>query len=304
MGTEYLCSSWGTIYKGYKLSNELEVIEIDNVGDYIKSIREFEHRHIAQWFFRGHPDSSFKLVPSLYRLSLDGSFATWNDLEKYMMDAFQRESVPFLNHMPADYLEWLAVAQHYGLPTRLLDWTSNPLIGLYFAVESSFQSDANVWCIGIPSTNNCLPESTNFAQRITLAKAGFLYFPRHAFDRTINQSGCFTVHESEIPLEEANQFPLNIFIRVRIAAANKAPIINELFTLGIHRGFVYPGLEGIAKRLHFEVSMRHTRNTTELLSKTNIDSLTMTHQSVPEKQLDNEVPSRPGVGSRAESDSH
>jgi hypothetical protein len=172
------------------MSNEIEVIDIDNVGDYIARIRQFEQRHIAQWFFRGHSDNSFKLVPSLYRLSLEETFATWDDLERYMMDAFKRESIPFLEHIPADEMEWLALAQHYGLPTRLLDWTSNPI-------------------------------------------------------------------------EEANEFLLNIFIRFRIAARSKAAIINELFTLGIHRGFIYPGLEGIAKRLQFEVGARHVRHTTE-----------------------------------------
>jgi hypothetical protein len=245
------------------VSNEIEVIDIDSVGDFVTRIRQFEQRHIAQWFFRGHSDNSFKLVPSLFRLSLEETFATWDELEKYMMDAFKRESTPFLEHAPADEMEWLALAQHHGLPTCLLDWTSNPLIALYFAVEFGPEIDADVWCLGFPSTNNCLPESTHFAQRLTLSRVSRIYFPRHIFARTTNQSGCFTVHSSATPLDQANDFLLNIFIRFRIAASNKAAIINELFTLGIHRGFIYPGLEGIAKQLQFEVTARHVRQTTE-----------------------------------------
>ena len=187
-----------------------------------------------------------------------------------MMEAFKRESTPFLEHAPVDDLEWLALAlalalaQHYGLPTRLLDWTSNPLVGLYFAVDSSPEKDADVWCFGFPSTNNWFPHNTYFAQRVALAKSGSLYFPRHIFARTTNQSGCFTVHVCEIPFEEANEHLMNIFVRVRIKAVNNARILNELFTLGSHREFIYPGLEGIAKRLQFKVSTQQFRHTTEL----------------------------------------
>jgi hypothetical protein len=165
------------------------------------------------------------------------------------MDSFKREAISFLQHEPIDELEWLAVAQHYGLATRLLDWTQNPLIPLYFAVESHHEMDGDIWCMGFPSTNNCLSHSTNFSQRITLTKSRRLYFPRHVFARAINQAGCFTIHENPTPLEEANEFLLNIFMRIRIKANNMAAIINQLFHVGIHKGFIYPGLEGIAKRL-------------------------------------------------------
>lgn len=241
-----------------------ETLAIESVGDFIAKLAHFEQRDVAQWFYRGHPDNSFKLLPSLYRLDIKESCAQWEDVEQYMMQAFKIESAPFIEYTPRDELEWLALAQHHGVPTRLLDWTMNPLIALYFAVESHPSQDADVWCLGIPSINNCLAEATHFARRLPISDMRIIYFPRHISPRVTNQSGCFTVHMSATPLEEDVD---NIFlthshsVRITISAERKLAILNELYNLGIHRGFIFPGLEGIARKLHFEVTTKHYRHT-------------------------------------------
>ncbi|MDR3622982.1 MAG: FRG domain-containing protein [Paludisphaera borealis] len=240
-----------------------ETITVEDVGDFISKINRFEQRHVAQWFFRGHSNCSFKLVPSLYRLDVEGSFAKWCDVERYMMQAFRREAMPFIERPPVDELEWLTLAQHHGLPTRLLDWTTNPLIALYFAVETHFQNDSDVWCYSIESLNNCFAEATHLARRLNLEGMRTIYFPRHVTPRVTNQSGCFTVHESEIPLEEEGDNLLDRLVRINIPASRKAAIVNELYAIGIHRGFIYPGLEGIAEKLRFEVTTKHYRHTHE-----------------------------------------
>ena len=237
-------------------------VQIESASDYITKIGKFEQRHVAQWFYRGHSNLAFQLVPSLYRLDTSESFSTWDDLEQYMMETFKCESTPHLIRPPATDLEWLALAQHYGLPTRLLDWTTNPLIALFFAVESNPSGDADIWCLGFHSTNNCLPQSTYLARRKTLREEQIIYFPNHLSPRVTNQSGCFTVHNSNVPLNDQPEIEAYArFERLRIEAGRKSVILDELYNLGIHRGFIYPGLEGIAIKLRYEITVMHHRHT-------------------------------------------
>jgi hypothetical protein len=242
---------------------------INSLSEYVDFIHNQEHRHISQWFFRGHSDTGFQLVPSLFRIDRKESWANWDQIEKYIMRQFIAESRPYIKSVPTDYIEWLTIAQHYGLPTRLLDWTTNPLIALYFAVENyKNDKDANVWLYGLSSTNNCWGESTWLAKKINLSGnlCENIIFPSHIDTRITNQSGCFTIHE--IPKNDQPFVPLNenprifdTFIKVVINKDKRKDILNELYYVGIHRGFIYPGLEGLTSRLKFEIETTHKRAT-------------------------------------------
>ncbi|WP_313375623.1 FRG domain-containing protein [Chishuiella sp.] len=248
---------------------------ITSLSEYIKFINNIEHRHISQWFYRGHSDSDYELIPSLFRVDTNESWAHWDRIEDYVMSQFKREAFPYLKTIPNDEIEWLTIAQHYGLPTRLLDWSTNPLIALYFAVENyQNNKDANVWLYGLSSTNNCWTESTWIAKKINLS--GNIYeniiFPLHIDSRITNQSGCFTIHEIPehntlfIPVDQ-NPRIFDTFIKLTINKDIKKDILNELYYVGIHRGFIYPGLEGISSKIKFEIGTTHKRTSYEDLLK-------------------------------------
>ena len=87
------------------------------------------------WIFRGQRSASWGLVPGLYRQWRDGSTeqAHHHQLEERLLFRFKLEARPYLTIEPDNDWEWLALAQHHGLPTRFLDWTRSPLVALYFA---------------------------------------------------------------------------------------------------------------------------------------------------------------------------
>lgn len=244
-------------------------MEIKSVADYLKHVLSFEQQHISQWLFRGVRDANYDLIPSLFRIDITNTLTNWKDLEKYMLRIFKRESIPFLEIIPQDELELITLAQHYGLPTRLLDWSTNPLIALFFALECFDRNiDSAVWCYGVFSTHNCHPESTRIDRRLDIERGvDKIVFPNHISQRIANQSGCFTLHnlpegrEKFIPFGKQD-YDFGIFDKLIIKKEYQKDIMQQLFDLGYHYGLIYPGLDGLSKRIKFEV-LTHKRCSNE-----------------------------------------
>jgi hypothetical protein len=106
----------------------------------VSSVKEFADLLIDavgsgnKFWFRGTRDSTHKLIPSLYRHPTVHGADRLIDLEWQLLSEFRHQAPPFASKMPSDNLELLFLMQHYGVPTRLLDWTENPFIALFFAL--------------------------------------------------------------------------------------------------------------------------------------------------------------------------
>jgi FRG domain len=104
------------------------------------------------WIFRGVSNPTYRLVTSLEREAERFGIkkAVYPEIEKWLVRYFMRQAHHFLTGVPADDdpIEWRALMQHHGAPTRLLDWSYSFLVGLYFTVENA-EKTCGVWCLDL-----------------------------------------------------------------------------------------------------------------------------------------------------------
>src|SRR5215208_6967226 len=132
------------------------------VEDFIR----FVTQHCScSWIFRGQACSDWDLIPKVDRQEFDRSRNSKGrlGLEQAILKEFKLLAQPHLTYFPRSDWEWLAHAQHYRLPTRLLDWTFKPLVALYFAVEERRHDkwDSIVFCYN-RDNKNFQPDSSPF----------------------------------------------------------------------------------------------------------------------------------------------
>lgn len=122
------------------------VIEIDSLSTLLNlaSLQYFAEAR-GTWVFRGHSNAEHTLISSVGRGP--HSSQTRKGHERSLIAIFKREALSFLTALPRDEWEWLSLAQHHGLPTRLLDWTHNPFVALFFAVQANLEKDGQVYAL-------------------------------------------------------------------------------------------------------------------------------------------------------------
>ena len=131
---------------------------IDSLGDYINEILMLQESHVdgenEQYFhwYRGHSDKMWELIPKVQR-GFSGDDEELFRKERLYTNDFQARActIPSISSTPKldEFASWLTLMQHYGLPTRLLDWSRSPLVALYFAVFNTgeWEKNACVWIL-------------------------------------------------------------------------------------------------------------------------------------------------------------
>jgi len=215
-------------------------------------------------WFRGHANDKYKLLPSIAR--------TTNGLERESLLAkrFKQNAYPYRVLPPQSEWEWLFLMQHFGVPTRLLDWTESPLVGLYFAVnDDNAANDAengHLWallpakynyemprlrpevpidipCFGVDSVLDDYRPDKMSLERMT-SKLPAAAIAHRQNERIVAQLGVFTImHRDQTPLEDLAP---HLLARFTIPSAAKARLRNELTALRITRMTMFPELASVA----------------------------------------------------------
>ena len=172
-------------------SSPISIWTFESLSDFVRYLENQTSK--AQFIvFRGQRED-WPLLPKIARLDLLESL---KDSEPEMFEVFKREAVALLDIPPTNDWDWLTVAQHHGLPTRLLDWTTNPLAALWFAVSEPVEDDSQdgvVWVFE-PSKRR-ITRDPERARSPFEVSATYLYLPRHVTPRIRAQEGVFTVSE-------------------------------------------------------------------------------------------------------------
>jgi len=227
------------------------------------------HRIRSPYIYRGLSIFEYDLKTSLIRLG--GNF---NELEFHLLRNFKKYS-----HQPevannSDW-EWLALAQHHGLPTRLLDWTYSPYVALHFATADleKFNEDGIIWALKYEALKEYLPDklkkvlssvgSNSFTTEMLNSVYSNIYelsqeqaefivaFESPSLDiRIVNQFAIFTfMSHANLLLDEWLADKPEMYFRIRIPKEMKWDIRDKLDQVNINERVLFPGFDGLSKWL-------------------------------------------------------
>jgi DNA polymerase III epsilon subunit len=187
--------------------------------------------------YRGMSDHEYALLPTLFRHS---DLTEPDSREDKLMWVFKAHARPHLDLVPQSDIEWLTIAQHHGLPTRLLDWSLSPLVACFFAVQSLSKTDAAIYIYDIGKFKKEEEIDPSKLKEIVA------FFPSHASKRITAQSGMFTIHPSScMKLENKS------ITKIVIPASKKKYFLNKLVKYGVHHGTIFPELDGLSSYLRY-----------------------------------------------------
>lgn len=252
-------------------------MNVESLGAFATAVRRVVDEWTlpgADWYpslwFRGHGDLHWKLEPGWSRMPAPGGGvgADWYN-ESTLLSEFKLRAPRYLQALPSNDWEWLFLMQHYGLPTRLLDWSESALIGLYFALRDNHaDSDAALWVLNpwwlnkqslgeydIPYVgDHRLQDWAPLARGETLrGRLPVAIKPVHASQRISNQKGFFTIHGTQRDaldtLSHSNADRGPGLKRLIVPRERVLEMRRELSIAGVTETTVFQELDGLSREI-------------------------------------------------------
>jgi hypothetical protein len=231
-------------------------------------------------WFRGHSRMVGTLSPGAHR---EPFCSARENIEFWAGQRFRLRAPAYAIDVPGwdDHVSWLLLAQHYGVPTRLPDWTENVLVGLYFAATGGDQlDDGELWCMNHSELNwrsanwaACFPDTPLIRY---LAVAAFLkpdglarfevelgetkingplaLIPPLQFPRMAAQMSRFTIHPSREPEAQIEFLPRgDSLVRYIVPVSAKADLARQLSRIGFSHENLHRSLDSLARSIREEI---------------------------------------------------
>lgn len=212
------------------------------VDDWRTLHAKLETMRDSGWIFRGVSSPKHYLVPSIGREVVYGHYKLAQ--EKHLFDEFKNRAIGLISDPRFDDWDWLAYAQHIGVPTRLLDWSVSPLVALYFALESDGDDGRVVYAVKYSKYihevdhRNKSPFDNMQEGRFTAPLA---------FERIRAQRGIFTIHPDPTKIFHPTGLKSLLIPNTRVADFRR-----RLFKYGIDHWHVYPDAHGLGQQLAWQ----------------------------------------------------
>ncbi|HEX2997380.1 MAG TPA: FRG domain-containing protein [Anaerolineales bacterium] len=203
-----------------------------------KLIENFDARTVI---YRGVKSVQLPLIPKIGRITPLESVKSrgWN--EKEILRLFKEQALPYLDFMPDNDWDWLTLGQQYGLPTRLLDWTANPLVACYFAVTEPDEDDSVIYVYKNTSYIDVKQHRDPFKY-----KGVGKFIPRHLSRRITTQGGLFTIHPRPYAPFESDELQ-----KIIIPNGIRSTLKKTLSRYGVDHFSLFPGLDSLAAHIEW-----------------------------------------------------
>lgn len=247
----------------------IESKPIESIGQFLEEMNDLSGYRVRNFLYRGVSNYDYELIPSGYR------YKNFDCSERLFLHNFSVKMNLYFHERNLSEWEILSLAQHHGVPTRLLDWTFSPLVALFFAVhKDDSEGDSAIYTLDVEKAENAenaektkgvilLPNiDPIFQKKPEDIKQHVIFTSSYYHKRQETQQSVFMLFYKDKPLDG------EYITKYRIESNYRKILKIELYSLGITDTFIYQTLDALGKEIIFsnEGNLKNCKDRSQTIS--------------------------------------